>query len=225
MLFLGQNFDLGRFIAFVIVAFFAFAYHELGHALVADRLGDMTPRQHGRITLNPIPHISWFGMIMLVLVGFGWAVTPVNPNALRGNPRTSYMYVALAGPAGNFIMAILFAIPLRLITMGIISVSTLLDVGLSMQWIEWLQFFLYMGVWLNLFLIAFNLLPIPPLDGFTVLRGIVPLEMAMRLDVLRQYGMLILLLVIFILPQVGVDVFGIINNFASTVFTFLVGSS
>jgi Zn-dependent protease len=164
-------------------------------------------------------------MIMLVLVGFGWAVTPVNPNALRGNPRTSYMYVALAGPAGNFIMAILFAIPLRLITMGIISVSTLMDVGLSMQWIEWLQFFLYMGVWLNLFLIAFNLLPIPPLDGFTVLRGIVPLEMAMRLDVLRQYGMLILLLVIFILPQVGVDVFGIINNFASTVFTFLVGSS
>jgi Zn-dependent protease len=82
-----------------------------------------------------------------------------------------------------------------------------------------------MGVWLNLFLIAFNLLPIPPLDGFTVLRGIVPLEMAMRLDVLRLYGMLILLLVIFILPQVGVDVFGIINNFASTVFTFLVGSS
>jgi Zn-dependent protease len=209
----------------VIVAFFAFAYHELGHALVADRLGDMTPRQHGRITLNPIPHISWFGMIMLVLVGFGWAVTPVNPNALRGNPRTSYMYVALAGPAGNFIMAILFAIPLRLIVMGIIDVSTLLDAGMSRQWIEWLQYFLYMGVWLNLFLIAFNLLPIPPLDGFTVLRGIVPLEMAMRLDVLRQYGMLILLLVIFILPQVGVDVFGIINNFASTVFTFLVGSS
>lgn len=225
MLFLGQNFDLGRFIAFVIVAFFAFAYHELGHALVADRLGDMTPRQHGRITLNPIPHISWFGMIMLILVGFGWAVTPVNPNALRGNPRTSYMYVALAGPVSNFIMAVLFAIPLRLITTGIISVSTLLGVGLSVQWIEWLQYFLYMGVWLNLFLIAFNLLPIPPLDGFTVLRGIVPLEMAMRLDVLRQYGMLILLLVIFILPQVGVDVFSIINNFASTVFTFLVGSS
>jgi Zn-dependent protease len=109
--------------------------------------------------------------------------------------------------------------------MGIIDVSTLLDAGMSRQWIEWLQYFLYMGVWLNLFLIAFNLLPIPPLDGFTVLRGIVPLEMAMRLDVLRQYGMLILLLVIFILPQVGVDVFGIINNFASTVFTFLVGSS
>jgi len=224
MLFLGQNFDLGRFIAFVIVAFFAFAYHELGHALVADRLGDMTPRQHGRITLNPIPHISWFGMIMLILVGFGWAVTPVNPNALRGNPRTSHMLVALAGPAGNLIMAILFAIPLRLIVMGIINVSTLLDAGMSRDWIEWLQYFLYMGVWLNLFLIAFNLLPIPPLDGFTVLRGIVPLEMAYRLDVLRQYGMVILLLVIFILPRVGVDVFSIINNFASTVFTFLVGS-
>ena len=225
MLFLGQDFDLGRFTAFIIVAFFAFAYHEFGHAIVADRLGDMTPRRHGRITLNPIPHISLFGLIMLILVGFGWAMTPVNPNALRGNPRTSHMLVALAGPAGNFIMALFFAIPLRLITMGILDIGALLEIGLSVDWVQWLQYLLFMGVFLNLFLIAFNLLPVPPLDGFTVLQGVLPLELASRLEILRPYGMLILLAALFILPQTGFDIFGVINNFATTVFRFLVGRS
>lgn len=225
MLFLGQDFDLGRFTAFIIVAFFAFAYHEFGHAIVADRLGDMTPRRHGRITLNPIPHISLFGLVMLILVGFGWAMTPVNPNALRGNPRTSHMLVALAGPAGNFIMALFFAIPLRLMTMGILDVGALLEMGLSIDWVQWLQYLLFMGVFLNLFLIAFNLLPVPPLDGFTVLQGVLPLELASRLEILRPYGMLILLVALFILPQAGFDIFGVINNFATTVFTFLVGRS
>jgi Zn-dependent protease len=222
LFFLGQ-FDLPVFIAFIVVAFFAFAYHELGHALVADYLGDMTPRRHGRITLNPLPHISWLGMVMLILIGFGWAVTPINPNALRGNPRTSHAIVALAGPAMNLLMAVLFAIPLRLATMGVIDLPVLFTGGSSDDWLEWLSVLCYLGVRLNLFLIAFNLLPIPPLDGFWVLRGVVPLEMAHRLDGLMQYGMLIFLVVIFLLPRIGLNVFPMINNFVTTGFRFLVG--
>ena len=224
LLFLGQDFDLAIFIAFIVVAFFAFAYHELGHAVVADYLGDMTPRQHGRMTLNPLPHISWLGMVMLILVGFGWAVTPINPHAFRGNPRTGHMIVALAGPAMNLLMAVLFAIPLRLITMGIIDLSALSS-GSETTGIQWLFTLCVIGVRLNLFLIAFNLLPIPPLDGFWVLRGVLPLELAQKLDVLRQYGMMVFLLVIFLLPRISpsLDIFPMINNFATTVFRFLVG--
>lgn len=226
LFFLGQDFDLAVFIAYIVIAFFAFAYHELGHAVVADYLGDMTPRMNGRMTLNPLPHISWVGMIMLIIVGFGWAVTPINPNALRGNPRTSHVYVALAGPAMNLLMAILFAIPLRLLTMGVIDATILFQDGTSGQWIRWLFTLFEIGVRLNLFLIAFNLLPIPPLDGFWVLRGVVPLEMAVRLDALRQYGMMVFLLVIFLLPRISpsLDIFPLISNFSSTVFRFLVGS-
>src|SRR5690606_4863653 len=112
MLFFG--FDIATIIAFIITATLAFAYHEFAHAIVADRLGDPTPRSYGRITLNPFVHLDLFGMVMLILAGFGWAMTPVNPNNLRGNPRTSYAIVALAGPVANLIMAILFALPIRL---------------------------------------------------------------------------------------------------------------
>jgi Zn-dependent protease len=222
MLFFLRDFDLVTFIAFIIVAVFAFAYHEFGHAIVADRLGDLTPRRHGRITLNPIPHLSLVGMIMLLLIGFGWAVTPIDPRQMRGNPRTSHAIVALAGPAANFIMAFLFAIPLRLITAGIIQPAAFTG-GESSMVTQFLFTFLTIGVRLNLFLIAFNLLPIPPLDGFWILRGVLPAEMAYRLDGLQQYGMLIFLLVIFVLPRVGISIFPLVNEFASTVFTLLVG--
>ena len=149
MLLLGQGIDLPTFIAFIVVAFFAFAYHELGHAVVADYLGDMTPRMNGRMTLNPIPHVSLMGLVMLILIGFGWAVTPINPNALRGNPRTSHVYVALAGPAMNLLMAILFAIPLRLMVMGVIDTSAWITGGDLDNWVQLLFTLLRLGVWLK----------------------------------------------------------------------------
>ena len=222
LFFLGGEFDLVQFIVFIVVAFFAFAYHELGHALVADRLGDMTPRMHGRITLNPFPHISWVGMIMLILIGFGWAVTPINPSSFRGNPRTSHAIVAIAGPAMNFLMAVLFAVPLRLIAaLGGMGVNPLqaLPEALSRP----LFLFLIIGVNLNLFLIAFNLLPIPPLDGFWILRGLLPPDMAYRLDGLQRYGMLLFLLIIFILPRFNINVFVLFSDFSSRVGTLLTG--
>lgn len=199
-------FDLGvaGFIAFIITATLAFAYHEFAHAIVADRLGDYTPRSYGRVTLNPFVHLDVFGMLMLVLVGFGWATTPVNPNNLRGNPRTSYALVALSGPAANLLMAIIWAIPIRL------GLADPFALGPAIGPLEFpsLYQFLEIGVWINLVLLAFNLMPIPPLDGFTILVGVLPPEMAYRLTPLRQYGTVILLVVIFILPRIGLNVVG-----------------
>lgn len=198
------NLGVAGFIAFIITATLAFAYHEFAHAIVADRMGDPTPRSYGRITLNPFVHLDLFGMVMLILAGFGWAMTPVNPNNLRGNPRTSFAIVALAGPVANLIMAIIFALPIRF------GLADPLTMGPSLGSFELPSFFqlCYIGVQINLLLFAFNLMPIPPLDGFTILMGILPPELAYRLMPVRQYGTIILLIVIFLLPRIGLDILG-----------------
>lgn len=190
-----------RVIAFVITALLAFAYHEFAHAIVADRLGDPTPRSYGRISLNPIVHLDRTGTILLLLFGFGWASTPVSPQRLRGNPRTSMAIVAIAGPLANLLMALLYALPLVL---GLVEPGSIGDV------IPTPFGFLFMGIFINILLMVFNLLPIPPLDGFTILLGLLPAELAYQLAGLRQYGFVILMGVIFLLPIIGIDVFGTI---------------
>jgi Zn-dependent protease len=210
------NGEVSLFLSSLFVLTLAFAYHEFAHAIVADRLGDPTPRSYGRISINPFVHLDRFGMLMLVLAGFGWAVTPVNPNYLRGNPRKSMAWVALAGPAANLIMATIAAIPLRLWGMGIIP-PTLMP--------EWVVLFFFLGVELNLFLMFFNLLPIPPLDGFTVLMGVLPPNLAYQLEPLRQYGVFILLFFIFVpslVPQMF-SLFEVLNPMVSTVSRLLTG--
>ena len=190
--------DPQAIIIYAIVICLAFAYHEFAHAIVADRLGDPTPRRHGRITLNPIPHLSLMGLVTLFLFGFGGAFTPVNPAYLRGNKRQSYALVALAGPVANLIMAMLFALPLHFVARGLLP-ETLPDV---------VSEFVRMGVTLNLFLMVFNLLPIPPLDGFSILQGVLPTELAYKLEPLKQQGLIILIVVVMLLPRLGIDIFG-----------------
>lgn len=189
---------ISQFIAFAITAILAFAYHEFAHAIVADKLGDPTPRSYGRITPNPFVHLSLMGLAFLFLAGFGWAVTPVNPNRLRGNPRHAMAMVAVAGPVANLIMAILYALPIRL---------GLVELTLSNSFLPSLGLLLWMGVQINVVLLVFNLLPIPPLDGFTILQGLLPPDLAYRLDALRQYGSMILIGVLFlgfITPQLSI---------------------
>jgi Zn-dependent protease len=188
-------------IAFAITALLAFAYHEFAHAIVADRLGDPTPRSFGRINLNPIVHLDPLGTILLLLFGFGWASTPVNPNRLRGNPRTAYALVALAGPVANLLMAIAFALPLRL---------DLVPLEPSGRILPSLFTFLWIGVQINLLLMAFNLLPLPPLDGFSILLGLLPVELAYRLEGLRRFGPAILMLAILIPQAIGLNLIGFV---------------
>lgn len=193
--------EIPEIIAFAITAILAFAYHEFAHAIVADRLGDPTPREHGRITLNPLVHLDLMGIIFLFLAGFGWATTPVNPYRLRGNPRTSMGIVAVAGPAANLIMATLYALPIRF---DLVPFAASGDV-LPSPWL-----ILVWGMRINVLLMVFNLLPLPPLDGFTILLGLLPPDLAYRIEPIRQYGSMLLIVLIFFLPFVGINILGLV---------------
>ncbi len=209
--------DPATLIARVIVLLIAFTIHELAHAVTANFLGDLTPRRQGRITLNPIAHLDLFGSIMLIVSGFGWAKpVMVNPNNMRGNPRTSMAIVAAAGPISNLIMAVAASIPFQ---MGI------MDLTFTAQGtIPSLAFILTQFVWINLILAFFNLIPVPPLDGYKILVGILPQEIGVQLRPLEQYGFLLLMGLIFFLPLMGVDVLNwLVMAPASTAMSFLVG--
>lgn len=194
------NLNLATIIARALTLLVAFTIHELAHAVTADRMGDPTPRHMGRITLNPLKHLDPFGTIVLLISGFGWAKpVMVNSNNLKGNPRTGMAIVAAAGPLSNIVMATLASVPfwLGLATFSIVS---------SNEMIPSFDFLLSQFVWLNVVLALFNLIPIPPLDGYKILMGILPPDMTYRFRPLEQYGFLILMAVIFILPMVGIDV-------------------
>jgi len=99
----------------VITLIVALTIHEFAHALTADRLGDDTPRAAGRITLNPLKHLDVFGSLLVLLTGYGWAKpTPINAAVLRQRSRWAIVWVSVAGPLSNFLLALLAAIPLRL---------------------------------------------------------------------------------------------------------------
>ncbi|HRQ41745.1 MAG TPA: site-2 protease family protein [Chloroflexota bacterium] len=195
----SADYPIPTMITFAIVLVFAFAYHELAHAVTADRLGDPTPRSYGRITLNPAPNLDRTGLILALLIGFGWAFTPINPLYFRGNPRRAFAIVAIAGPLANLAMAGLMGLPVRL---GLVTYTPPMEVLPS------LYSFLTFGVYYNLLLFAFNLIPIPPLDGFRILLGILPPDIAVQLEQMYRYSMFIFLGVFFLLPAAGVDVVG-----------------
>lgn len=180
------NFDLTTLIATVPALLIAFAFHEYAHALAADRLGDPTPRSQGRLTLNPLVHLDLMGTLMVLLFHFGWA-KPVqtNPRYYKMNPVRGHMLVALAGPVMNFFVAL---------------VATILY-GLLIIWLgdsSWYPVFsplMSTIILLNIMLGIFNLLPIPPLDGFSVLAGILPSRWAYKLRMIEPYGFIILMVV------------------------------
>jgi Zn-dependent protease len=182
---------IAYFAAFVVALVTGIGFHEFSHAWAANELGDDTAAQRGRLTLNPLAHIDPMGMVVMLLIGFGWGKpTPVNPYRLRNGVKRGNMLVALAGPASNFVFAVLAALPLRL---GMIhSVADLNDIrNASGQ--EIVALFLVFVVFYNVLLGVFNLIPIPPLDGFKVAVGILPGEASRQLARLEKYGMGILM--------------------------------
>ncbi|MBL8058007.1 MAG: site-2 protease family protein [Anaerolineales bacterium] len=181
-------------IARVITLLIAFTIHELAHAWVADQLGDTTPRRMGRLTLNPLAHLDPVGSLLLVFAGFGWA-KPVmtNPYNFRNGPRLGMALVAAAGPFSNLLMAILAAIPFRL---GLLELSGRFSTISGL--LPTPEYFLVDFIQLNILLMLFNLLPIGPLDGMKVLRGFAPREWDQALNLLEQWGMFILLALVFL---------------------------
>lgn len=177
--------SLERLIAAIVALLVGLTFHEFSHALVADQLGDHRPRAMGRLTLNPIPHIDPIGALMLVVAGFGWAKpVMVNPAALRDG-RRGMALVAFAGPIANVSVAIAFAVVYRLL--GMAGVET----GFVPRLVELI-------VLLNILLAIFNLLPIPPLDGYNVLLAYLPPRQALAVRQFAPYGVILLLLLVLL---------------------------
>lgn len=186
-------------ISAVIGFIVAISVHEACHALAATWLGDPTPKSQGRLTLNPLRHLDFMGTLLLVVAGFGWGKPViVNPYNLRYGVRRGTAIVSVAGPASNLILAALLGAVFAQISSGssgILSNSELLG------------FVLIYTITINIVLAVFNLIPVPPLDGFGVLYGVVPRETAQALEPLRRYGPLILFGVIILGPIFGIRLF------------------
>lgn len=167
-------------IAFALLIF-SLTIHEFCHALAADTLGDPTARLKGRLSLNPLAHLDPLGTIALLLAGFGWAKpVPVDPYNFE-NPLRDMSLVALAGPASNFAIAIVFALIFR---------AAGGDVGFLNEVIVAL-------VQVNLILGIFNFVPVAPLDGSKIILAILPKSLAYEFEkFMHQYGMIVLLALI-----------------------------
>lgn len=157
-------------------------FHEFAHGWAANRLGDRTARDMGRLTINPVAHVDPIGFLLLFLVGFGWAKpVPVNPYNFRGEIKQGMLLVSLAGPATNVLLAIASAVVLGLFY--------------NQQWPYFVEIMDKMIV-INIVLAVFNLIPVPPLDGSKILAGILPGRQEW-LEQLERFGPILLIVLLF----------------------------
>ena len=179
-------------VALLIALVFGISVHEFAHAAAATWLGDPLPGRQGRLTLAPAAHLDVMGSLMFLIGGFGWG-KPVqyDPYALRASPRVGPAIVAIAGPISNIILAVIVAIVIRLLSFGLGTFEFPLAV------VSALFYLLVNIVYYNLILSFFNLIPVFPLDGFTILQGLLPPALADAFESTRQYGFFILLLLLF----------------------------
>lgn len=179
----------------LIIFFFALTIHEYAHGWVAYKKGDQTAFYSGRLTLNPLAHIDPIGTVLFPIVllvlsqgsfTFGWAKpVPINYRALN-DPKKDIMWVGLAGPGANILLAIIISILIKIIPLN-----------------NFLYHILNTGAFINILFAIFNLIPIPPLDGSRVMMGLLPTHLANEYSKLERFGFIILLGLLFL---------GIIDN-------------
>lgn len=201
-------------LAFLMVAgllILAISVHEFSHAFAADRLGDPTPRIAGRLTLYPGAHLDPIGTLLLFFAGFGWGKpVPFDPFNLR-DPKKDAAFISFAGPLSNLLIAIAASLILR------ITGNFPLVISLSLY--EVLRMFIYF----NVLLAVFNLIPIHPLDGFTVVAGILPKKYYGDWMELSSYGMIFLIFLIF--PFFGGSPIGsLLSPIVNFILSFLLPS-
>jgi Zn-dependent protease len=195
------NLTLPVFISRVFTLVVAFSIHEFAHAWTADQLGDDTPRLNGRLTLNPLVHLDVIGSLLLLVTGFGWAKpVPINPYALQRSHRAGTMLVSAAGPFSNLLMAIMASLPFRAGLLDPFTPAGKIMPSTSSLLIEF--------IFINLILLFFNLIPLAPLDGEKVAEYFLPPGGQDFLSRIRPYGPMILLVLLFLTPSVGLDIFG-----------------
>jgi len=203
----------------VIPILFAITLHEVAHGWVARRFGDRTAEMLGRLTINPLKHIHPIGTVVvpavtLMLGGFlfGWAKpVPVSVRNLR-NPRRDMIFVALAGPVANLLMAIMWALLARFVmSIGLEGGAKVFFMGMAQ-----------IGVLINVILAVFNMFPLPPLDGGRVVAGLLPPAQAMKFEQLEQYGLIIILVLLFtgVLWRVLGPIMAFVNDLVLTVAGF-----
>jgi Zn-dependent protease len=201
----------------LIVIFLGIPIHEWAHGWMAYVLGDNTPEMQGRLSLNPFVHLDPIGTLMILFTGYGWGRSArVNPYRMSrvGSARTGMALSALAGPLSNVIQAVLFALPVRL---------GLLDLLPPSQAQRLASVFAAVIV-VNIGLAVFNMIPVPPLDGSKVLAGVAPAPVADALERMEPYAPMLLMLLLFVFPYLGIDVIGILTRPAQRfLLRFLLG--
>jgi Zn-dependent protease len=211
----GRQFDPQQFLAGLVVFVVAITIHEFMHAFTAYQLGDDTAARQGRVTLNPVAHFDPLGFMMMIIllispIGFAWGrPVPVNPGNFR-NPKRGMLLVAAAGPLSNIVLATIFALIIRFAGDAIDT------------WPPFAQLVIERSVTLNIYLAAFNLIPIPPLDGHKMLTGILPDFWYPILVPMEQYGFAILLGLLFLPGFLGLNLVGpMVNPVALLIANFL----
>lgn len=204
-MFLGRRPE--EIIAFLVSLLIAIDIHEFAHAWMANELGDPTARYYGRLSLNPLVHLDPMGTMMMLFslfygFGIGWGKpVPVNPVYLRKGPRVGMGMVAAAGPLSNLVLAAIIAVPLR--------------IGLPLPWL--LRMLLRVVISVNIGIALFNLLPVPPLDGASILQGILSTirarwayQASVALDRIQAQGYIIFVFLILVDQVLRLNILGLI---------------
>lgn len=205
--------QLPLFLISLPIVLLALSVHETAHGYVAYKLGDPTANSLGRLTLNPLKHIDPFGLICMVVFHIGWAKpVPINTRYFK-NPKRDMAISAAAGPVSNLLLALLFAVLLRLEILlvdtflfeDLVSIATLLagapaTISAGIKLLSVLAYMLYMGIILNTSLAIFNLIPIPPFDGSRIAHVFLPAKWYFAIMRYEHIIMIVLLVILWIFP-------------------------
>lgn len=193
MNFLAFSWDVLPFVLIVLII--AFTVHEFAHAYAAYKFGDPTAKLLGRVTLNPARHVDFLGMILILIAGFGWARPVPVTRENFSKPRLMGIIVSAVGPLSNLLIAFIGAMIFQALNMNGMFVNVDNSRGAEAV----LLFFTYL-IQMNILLFLFNLIPLPPLDGYRIIEDVAPLRIRRKLQQFEPYSIFIFLLIVFIPP-------------------------